>query len=101
MAKKIVYVDMDNTIVDFKSGIKRLPKLDIKEYNGREDEHPHIFTLMDPIKDSIESVKELTKNMIYMSYLQHLGKMRMLGNKKEIGLASTLAMERKIYFIKR
>jgi len=61
MAKKIVYVDMDNTIVDFKSGIKRLPKLDIKEYNGREDEHPHIFTLMDPIKDSIESVKELNK----------------------------------------
>ena len=53
MAKKIVYVDMDNTIVDFKSGIKRLPKRDFKEYNGREDEHPYIFTLMDPIKDSI------------------------------------------------
>tara|TARA_A100001234_G_scaffold118719_1_gene104166 strand:+ start:1339 stop:1794 length:456 start_codon:yes stop_codon:yes gene_type:complete len=61
MAKKIVYVDMDNTIVDFKSGIKRLPKRDFKEYNGREDEHPYIFTLMDPIKDSIESVKELNK----------------------------------------
>tara|TARA_Y100001958_G_scaffold139373_1_gene113197 strand:- start:2369 stop:2824 length:456 start_codon:yes stop_codon:yes gene_type:complete len=61
MAKKIVYVDMDNTIVDFKSGIKRLSKRDIKEYNGREDEHPYIFTLMDPIKDSIESVMELNK----------------------------------------
>ena len=61
MEKKIVYVDMDNTIVDFKSGIKRLPKYDIKEYKGREDEHPYIFTLMDPIKDSIESVKELNK----------------------------------------
>ena len=61
MANKIVYVDMDNTIVDFKSGIKRLPKRDIKEYKGREDEHPYIFTLMDPIKDSIESVKELNK----------------------------------------
>ena len=52
---------MDNTIVDFKSGIKRLPKCDIKEYKGREDEHPYIFTLMDTIKDSIESVKELNK----------------------------------------
>ena len=61
MEKKIVYVDMDNTIVDFKSGIKTLPKCDIKEYKGREDEHPYIFTLMDPIKDSIESVKELNK----------------------------------------
>lgn len=61
MAKKIVYVDMDNTIVDFKSGIKRLPKKDLKEYKDRYDEHPYIFTLMEPIKDSIESIKKLDK----------------------------------------
>ena len=28
MKKKIVYVDMDNTIVDFKSGIEKLSKED-------------------------------------------------------------------------
>ena len=61
MAKNIVYIDMDNTIVDFKSGIKRLSKKDIKEYRDRYDDHPYIFTLMEPIKDSIESVKELNK----------------------------------------
>ena len=61
MAKKIVYVDMDNTIVDFKSGIKRLTKRDLEEYKDRHDEHPYIFTLMDPIKDSIESIKKLDK----------------------------------------
>ena len=61
MAKKIVYVDMDNTIVDFKSGIKRLSKSDTKEYKDRYDDHPYIFTLMDPIKDSIESIKKLNK----------------------------------------
>ena len=61
MAKKIVYVDMDNTIVNFNSGIKRLPKKDLKEYKDRYDDHPYIFTLMDPIKDSIESVKKLNK----------------------------------------
>ena len=61
MTKKIVYVDMDNTIVDFRSGVKRLPKCDIKDYKGRYDDHPYIFTLMDPIKDSIESVKKLNK----------------------------------------
>ena len=38
MAKKIVYVDMDNTIVDFKSRIKRLSKIDIKEYKDRYDD---------------------------------------------------------------
>jgi len=61
MAKKIVYVDMDNTIVDFKSGIKRLPKKDLQEYKDRYDDHPFIFTLMDPVKDSIESIKKLDK----------------------------------------
>ena len=52
---------MDNTIVDFKSGIKRLSKKDLEEYEGRYDDHPYIFTLMDPIKDSTESVKKLNK----------------------------------------
>lgn len=61
MLKKIVYVDMDNTIVDFKSGIKRLSKSDTKVYKDRYDEHPYIFTLMDPIKDSLESVEKLNK----------------------------------------
>ena len=74
MAKKIVYVDMDNTIVDFKSGIKRLSKIDIKEYKDRYDDHPYIFTLMDPIKDSIESVKKLDKKydlLIPIKYNYH------------------------------
>ena len=62
MPKKIVYVDMDNTIVDFKSGIKRLPKKDFEEYKDSYDDHPYIFTLMDPIKDSIESIKKLDKH---------------------------------------
>ena len=62
MVKKIVYVDMDNTIVDFKSGIKRLPKKDFEEYKDSYDDHPYIFTLMDPIKDSIESIKKLDKH---------------------------------------
>ena len=50
---------MDNTIVDFKSGIKRLTEKDIEEYKNRYDEHPYIFTLMEPIKDSIESIRKL------------------------------------------
>lgn len=52
---------MDNTVVDFKSGIKRLPEKDIEEYKNRYDEHPYIFTLMEPIKDSIESIRKLNQ----------------------------------------
>ena len=52
---------MDNTVVDFKSGIKRLPEKDIEEYKNRYDEHPYIFTLMEPIKDSIESIGKLNQ----------------------------------------
>ena len=50
---------MDN-IVDFKSGIKRLPKSDIKKYKDRYDEHPY-FYVSEPLKDSIESVNKLNK----------------------------------------
>ena len=32
MKKKIVYVDMDNTIVDFKSGIEKLSKEDQEKF---------------------------------------------------------------------
>ena len=32
MKNKIVYVDMDNTIVDFKSGIKKLSKEDQEKF---------------------------------------------------------------------
>ena len=30
--KKIVYIDMDNVLVDFKSGIARLPKETVEKY---------------------------------------------------------------------
>ena len=49
MAKKIVYVDMDNTIVDFKSGIKRLSKIDIKEYKDIEGKMKELDNLLDKV----------------------------------------------------
>ena len=48
MAKKIVYVDMDNVLVDFGSALPRLEKKARKEYKGRLDDVPGIFSLMDP-----------------------------------------------------
>jgi len=62
MKKKIVYVDMDNTIVDFKSGIEKLSKEDQEKFKDNFDDHPEIFTLMEPIDGAIEALKELNNH---------------------------------------
>ena len=65
--KKILYIDMDNVIVDFKSGINKLPTLQKQKYEGRLDDVPGIFSLMIPIKDAIESVEKLSR--VFDTYL--------------------------------
>ena len=65
--KKIVYVDMDNVLVDFVSGINQLPKETQIEYKGDLDEVPGIFSLMIPMEDAIESFKKLSST--YDTYI--------------------------------
>ncbi len=60
--KKIVYVDMDNVLVDFQTGINRLSDELKNKYEGNLDDVPGIFSLMDPIPDSIESIKLLSEH---------------------------------------
>jgi 5'-nucleotidase len=57
--KKILYVDMDNVLVDFPSAIPRLPPQVALEYKGRLDDVPGIFALMDPVPHAIESYRDL------------------------------------------
>lgn len=57
--KKILYIDMDNVLVDFASGIARLPDHVVKEHEGRLDEVAGIFSLMKPIPQAIEAFNEL------------------------------------------
>ena len=45
--KKIVYIDMDNVLVDFKTGIDKLEPSILLEYVDRLDEVPNIFSLME------------------------------------------------------
>jgi len=59
MGKKILYIDMDNTIVDFKSGIKKLSIEDQKKFKGKEDEHPEIFSLMEPVEGAVAAMRSL------------------------------------------
>jgi hypothetical protein len=57
--RKILYVDMDNVLVDFPSGIAQLPAETVAEYEGRLDEVPGIFALMTPMPHAVESFNEL------------------------------------------
>ena len=60
--KQRIYIDMDNVIVDFKSGIDKLSDTTIKEYDGHLDDVPGIFALMEPMKGAIESIHSLSKH---------------------------------------
>ncbi|MDZ4257798.1 MAG: hypothetical protein U0974_11255 [Gemmatimonadales bacterium] len=59
MTRKILYVDMDNVLVDFPSGIAQLPGDVREQYDGRLDEVPGIFALMAPLPGAIESFEIL------------------------------------------
>jgi len=57
---KILYIDMDGVLVDFKSGIARLTDEQRREYDGRPDEVPGIFGLMEPNPGAVEAFHELS-----------------------------------------
>ena len=59
--RKVVYVDMDGVLVDFDSAFPKLPDPILAEYQGREDEIPGIFSLMDPVPGAIESFVALAE----------------------------------------
>ncbi len=65
--KKILYVDMDNVLVDFSSGIKRLDSAVREQYNDDIDDVSGIFALMDPMDGAIEAYIALSKK--YDTYI--------------------------------
>lgn len=65
--KKIVYIDMDNVLVDFKSGIARLPKETIEKYGDDLDDVPWIFAMMDPLPWAVDAFHRIAKK--YDTYI--------------------------------
>ena len=57
---KILYIDMDNVLVDFPSAFPRVPPEVLKAHE-HPDEVPGIFSLMDPVKGAIEAYEELSR----------------------------------------
>lgn len=58
--KKTLYVDMDNVLVDFPSGIQQLTEDQLRDYDGRLDEVPGIFSLMAPLPGAVDAFAELS-----------------------------------------
>ncbi|MFC0681756.1 hypothetical protein ACFFGH_28325 [Lysobacter korlensis] len=61
MTKPILYIDMDNTLVDFSSGIDRLSSAKLEKYAGSYDDAPGIFGLMRPMPDAVKAIHRLSK----------------------------------------
>ena len=58
---KIIYIDLDNVVVDFPSAFDKIKPTILETYKGNEDEIPHIFSLMKPMPKSVEAVSFLSK----------------------------------------
>jgi 5'(3')-deoxyribonucleotidase len=59
---KKLFFDMDGVLVDFQSGIDKLSEETKREYEGRLDEVPGIFSLMDPMPGAIEAAHKLSEH---------------------------------------
>lgn len=57
--KKRIFVDMDNVLVDFQSGIEQQSDETLRQYEGHPDDIPGIFSLMRPMPGAIEAVHAL------------------------------------------
>jgi len=60
--KKILYIDLDNTLVNVQSGIDRLTNAEYLRYEKRLDEAPGIFARMEPISGAISAFRTLAQS---------------------------------------
>ena len=60
--QKILYIDMDNVLVDFGFAVDRLDEKTRKKYEDKLDEIPGIFSKMEPMEGAVESFKKLSKH---------------------------------------
>ncbi len=67
MAREILYIDMDGVLVDFMSGVAKMPPAIIEEYAGREDEIPGVFAVMEPMPGALAAYRALAER--YDTYI--------------------------------
>ena len=59
---KVLYIDMDNVLVNFQSGINAISEEDRQQYEGDLDEVPGIFSKMQPYDVAIEAYQKLAQH---------------------------------------
>lgn len=59
--KNILYIDMDNVLVDFLSGMAACDPALLEQHKESPDEIPGIFALMQPMPGAIEAYHELSE----------------------------------------
>lgn len=59
--KPVLYIDMDNTLVDFPSAFERVDQKLFDAYDDKDD-IPGIFALMDPMPGAVGAVYELVEH---------------------------------------
>jgi 5'(3')-deoxyribonucleotidase len=52
---------MDGTLVDFRSGVARMPRHVLAAYEGHYDDIPGIFGVMDPMPGALDAFRRLAK----------------------------------------
>lgn len=67
MTKKILYIDMDNVLVDFPSAFPKVDKDLLVKFKNDKDEIPDIFSLMEPMEGAVYAYHELAK--VYDTYI--------------------------------
>jgi 5'-nucleotidase len=64
---KMLYIDMDNVLVDFPSAFSKINEDLLAVYDSRLDEVPGIFSLMDPMPGAVDAFKKLA--VIFDTYI--------------------------------
>mgnify|MGYP001163764162 FL=1 len=65
--KKILYIDMDNVLVNFQSGLDKIDLQTQSKFDDKNDEIPGIFSLMEPVEGAIEAFEKLSA--LYDTYI--------------------------------
>ncbi len=65
--KKTLYIDMDNVLVNFRSGLDKVDEATKQAYEGHLDDIPNLFGLMEPMPGAIDAVHRLAE--IYDCYI--------------------------------
>lgn len=59
-SRRTLYIDMDNVLVDFQSALPHLSAQELRDFAGRLDEVPGIFSKMLPKPGAVEAFQELS-----------------------------------------